>query len=933
MYPYYALFDEERREADEQRFWFWNSMHFPLPMPAFDAICIDTAYQALGSWQNRVFAVPPAMGIDYRCINGYIYISGNPVTDPAKIAERAGHFQQRAGHYFEHWDELYAAWRTKMEGLIAELEALEVPQLHDLEPDDVAFGDQETSYCAVLDAYRRALRLADLMWQNHFEFLLLGYGAYVTFAELCKTHLPDIPDQHIAQMVAGLDVTLFRPDTELRRLARLAIDTGVDGAFVEGRSPEEIDAVLAESESGRSWLAELEAVKDPWFHMATGDGLYHYYGSWLDDPTIPYVSLTGHIGALRAGENIERPSDHIATERERLVGEYGALLDDEARKGFDELLALSRTVFPYVEEHKFLCDYWFLTTLVEHDPRLRRPAHRARVPRGSRGRLPALAPRGVLRPGRAALDLGNGRPAPRAVVLAADRGATEGAARAARRLDSAAGGGRRARGGARPGADHAVGGYDAACPRLGAGHGGRFDPERHPGLPGNRRGRRARRQARARARRRARRRDPHLQHHVARVGADLLEDPGCRDGHRRCHVARGDRLPRVRASGGGRYRPRHLADHHGTAHPCRRLGRHRDAARVSEAGHTRPLAALRRGDTPSFGGKSATLGELIAAGIPVAPGVALSTNAFRAFVREAGLDGKIALELSRVSAGDVDSVVAASHAISEAMRFAPVPEPVRDEVARAYEALAEAVGVPEPPVAVRSSALGEDGEDATFAGQLESYLWVRGADHVCDAVRDCWVSLFGPPAIAYRAHVGQDEPAMGVAVQLMVDAEVSGVLFTCNPVSGDPSMIAVNASWGLGLAVVGGEVTPDDFLVSKITGEVVRERIHVKEIEYVPDTRGRGAVRVDVPEERRAVACLDRPALEALVETGRRIERAFGSHQDVEWAIARAQELPDGLFVLQSRAVTGLPERRSLPESATAMELVMSMFGARDVKA
>jgi pyruvate, water dikinase len=362
MYPYYALFDEERRETDEQRFWFWNSMHFPLPMPAFDAICIDTAYQALGSWQNRVFAVPPAMGIDYRCINGYIYISGNPVTDPAKIAERAEHFQKRAGYYFANWNELYAAWRTKMEALIADLDALRVPQLHEYEPEDVAFGDQETTYCAVLDAYRRVLRLADLMWQHHFEFLLLGYGAYVTFAELCKTNLPDMPDQHIAQMVAGLDVSLFRPDAELRRLARLAIDTGVDSAFVEGRSPEETDAELAESDAGRSWLAELDKVKDPWFHMATGDGLYHYYGSWLDDPTIPYASLTGHIAALRAGEDIERPADHIATERERLASEYGALLDDETRKGFDELLGLARTVFPYVEEHKFLCDYWFLTS-------------------------------------------------------------------------------------------------------------------------------------------------------------------------------------------------------------------------------------------------------------------------------------------------------------------------------------------------------------------------------------------------------------------------------------------------------------------------------------------------------------------------------------------------------------------------------------------
>ncbi len=98
MYPYYALFDERRRDTDENRFWFWNSMHFPMPMPAFDVICIDSPYQAVGAWQNRVFAVPPAMGIDYRCVNGYIYISGNPVTDPAKIAERAEFFQKRAGY-------------------------------------------------------------------------------------------------------------------------------------------------------------------------------------------------------------------------------------------------------------------------------------------------------------------------------------------------------------------------------------------------------------------------------------------------------------------------------------------------------------------------------------------------------------------------------------------------------------------------------------------------------------------------------------------------------------------------------------------------------------------------------------------------------------------------------------------------------------------
>jgi pyruvate,water dikinase len=205
------------------------------------------------------------------------------------------------------------------------------------------------------------LRLGDLMWQHHFEFLLLGYGAYATFAELCKTNLPDIPDQHIAQMVAGIDVLLFRPDAELRRLARLAIETGVDGAFVQDRTPEEIEAELAQTDAGRAWLAELEKVKDPWFNMATGDGLTHEYRSWLDDPSIPYASITGHVAAIRGGEEAERPTEEIERERERLAQEYAALLPDEVRGPWQDLLALSRTVFPYVEEHKFYCDYWFLT--------------------------------------------------------------------------------------------------------------------------------------------------------------------------------------------------------------------------------------------------------------------------------------------------------------------------------------------------------------------------------------------------------------------------------------------------------------------------------------------------------------------------------------------------------------------------------------------
>jgi pyruvate, water dikinase len=325
--------------------------------------------------------------------------------------------------------------------------------------------------------------------------------------------------------------------------------------------------------------------------------------------------------------------------------------------------------------------------------------------------------------------------------------------------------------------------------------------------------------------------------------------------------------------------------------------------------YTRSLDQLRREDESRFGGKSASLGELLAAAIPVPGGFALSTAAYSEFAAD-----------DAVAAAIADG---AADAIGDAMRAADIPGEIEDEIARAYAALGE------PPVAVRSSAIGEDSEEATFAGQQETFLWVRGTDQVCEAVRDCWISLYSPTAISYRARLGRErEAAMGVTVQEMVDAEVSGVMFTCNPVSGDPSMVAVNASWGLGLAVVGGEVTPDDYLVSKVTREVVRAQVNDKHHEYVPAPDGGGAVRVDVPAERRSARCLDEDALAALVDVAKRVERHFGSRQDIEWAIARGTSAPNGLYLLQSRPVTGIEGPKSKPAPASAIAAVMNTFGA-----
>jgi pyruvate, water dikinase len=349
---------------------------------------------------------------------------------------------------------------------------------------------------------------------------------------------------------------------------------------------------------------------------------------------------------------------------------------------------------------------------------------------------------------------------------------------------------------------------------------------------------------------------------------------------------------------------------------------------MTDASHTRPLDELRAADEGRFGGKSTSLGELMAAEIPVPPGFAIATSAFHAFLAGGGLEARIAEAIAGVKPDDVGTVQAAAAAIREAVGATEIPDGVRSGIAAAYAQLGRSVGEAAPAVAVRSSAVGEDSGEATFAGQQETYLWVRGADGVCSAVRDCWASTFSAPAMSYRARMAADrQPEMGVTVQLMVDAAVSGVMFTCNPVSGDPSVVAVNASWGLGLGVVGGEVTPDEYLVSKVTGEVVRRNVAAKHIEYRADPSGRGTVCVDVAAERRSEPALDDDGLAKLVDVARRVQKYFGSHQDVEWALAQ-----DGaLYVVQSRPVTATgaaAKEAEKPPAADALSMVMSKFGA-----
>jgi pyruvate,water dikinase len=357
-YPYYVQFTE----ADDQRFWFYNSMHFPEPMSAFDMVTAEAAYCALGAANTRVHCLPTTLGIDHRIINGRVYIGGNAVTDPAEVARRTDEFQKRAFYYYENWERLYAQWREKMLKLIRDAQALPKVELPEFEPlEHVHAGRGIASNHYLLDTFHRTLEGYFRMWHHHFEFLLLGYGAYLTFFGFCKKAFPEITDQTIARMVAGIDAEIFRPDEEVRRLARRAVELGVDSWFPEGATAEAIiESLKNAGEPGRQWLEELAISRDPWFNINVGDGFYHYHRSWNDDLSMPFAGMPEYVRRVKAGESLERPVDKLKSERRQLIEDYRELLGtDEERAAYDQMIALAHRVFPYVEGHKFYCEHWY----------------------------------------------------------------------------------------------------------------------------------------------------------------------------------------------------------------------------------------------------------------------------------------------------------------------------------------------------------------------------------------------------------------------------------------------------------------------------------------------------------------------------------------------------------------------------------------------
>jgi pyruvate,water dikinase len=345
--------------------------------------------------------------------------------------------------------------------------------------------------------------------------------------------------------------------------------------------------------------------------------------------------------------------------------------------------------------------------------------------------------------------------------------------------------------------------------------------------------------------------------------------------------------------------------------------------------HVSWFADVGLNDRPHVGGKGGSLGELQRAGIAVPPGFVVRTETFESYLEVLERESPIRELVEALDPDDLEAVTACSKGIRARFDGAALPPAIVHELAAAHAELCRADGIP-PAVAVRSSATTEDATDASFAGLQDTYLWVNSLSETLKAVRNCWASLYSVESITYRRKRGFPEAgvAMAVVVQSMVDARTAGVMFTRSPTTGDRSVITIEGAWGLGSAVVGGEVTPDRWVMGKITGDISVREISDKMIKHVPLAAG-GVETVPVEDERRRAACMSDEELQSLRSIARQVERHYGRAQDIEWAVDRHS---GSILLLQSRPETVWSAKEAAPVARAAenpLSHVMSIFGGR----
>lgn len=342
-----------------------------------------------------------------------------------------------------------------------------------------------------------------------------------------------------------------------------------------------------------------------------------------------------------------------------------------------------------------------------------------------------------------------------------------------------------------------------------------------------------------------------------------------------------------------------------------------------------PFEACGKDSVPLVGGKCASLGELINAGVRVPPGFALTTSGYAQFMREAGIQAEIGTLLEGLDHQDMDKLEEASRAIREMIESRPMPIELEDLIAEAYRKLSVRCYLPAAPVAVRSSATAEDLPGASFAGQQDTYLWIRGVDDLIHHVRRCISSLYTGRAIAYRMKMGfpHEQVAISVGVQMMANAYTAGVMFTIHPGTGDRSVIVIDSNFGFGESVVSGEVTPDNFVVNKVTLDIIERTISTKELCHTVDLKTQKSIALPVPAERQNIQSITDDEISELAWAAKKIEKHYGRPMDIEWAIDKNLPAGGNIFILQARPETIWSNRQKASAttgSTSAMDYIVS---------
>ncbi len=332
-------------------------------------------------------------------------------------------------------------------------------------------------------------------------------------------------------------------------------------------------------------------------------------------------------------------------------------------------------------------------------------------------------------------------------------------------------------------------------------------------------------------------------------------------------------------------------------------------------------------DADQVGGKGANLGELTQAGLPVPPGFCITAEAYQEFLKSTGLDFRIQSLLTEIDLNDLEDIARKSAQIRDIIQTASIPVDICQAIDSARVELMQAESgqaAQELPLAVRSSATAEDQANASFAGQLETYLNIRGLPALLEHIQRCWASLWSERVIAYIANQGLDyhNVSMSVVVQCMIPSVVSGVMFTVNPVSGKQNEVVINASWGLGEAIVSGVVSPDTITATKADGRVIERQTSLKEIMITYSAEG-GTEEVPIPEDLRSVPILSDQQVRELSALARKIEGYYGKPQDIEWGYYNGQ-----WYLLQSRPITTLAptEEHSYPSGEYNRSMFIEIF-------